>query len=74
MVVALFKVVGLLLLVGRASLAKVVYTNLTGDFVLGGLFPVHRRGSGGQSCGEIQVSLDADWLLNKAPVVLEEQL
>ncbi|XP_076662884.1 metabotropic glutamate receptor 6 isoform X2 [Andrena cerasifolii] len=31
------------------------YANVTGDIVLGGLFPIHRRGSGGESCGEIQV-------------------
>nr|XP_012154122.1 PREDICTED: metabotropic glutamate receptor-like isoform X3 [Megachile rotundata] len=31
------------------------YANVTGDFLLGGLFPVHRKGIGGQSCGEIQI-------------------
>ncbi|XP_076239392.1 metabotropic glutamate receptor 4 [Calliopsis andreniformis] len=30
------------------------YANVTGDVVLGGLFPIHRKGSGGESCGEIQ--------------------
>ncbi|XP_015430249.1 PREDICTED: metabotropic glutamate receptor-like [Dufourea novaeangliae] len=35
---------------GRAT-----YVNVTGDVILGGLFPVHRRGSGGGSCGEIQI-------------------
>ncbi|XP_076640477.1 metabotropic glutamate receptor 6 [Colletes latitarsis] len=31
------------------------YANVTGDIVLGGLFPIHRRGSDGGSCGEIQL-------------------
>ncbi|CAK9832016.1 Metabotropic glutamate receptor [Anthophora retusa] len=33
---------------------RVSYANVTGDLVLGGLFPIHRRGNGGESCGEIQ--------------------
>ncbi|XP_034186753.2 metabotropic glutamate receptor 6 isoform X3 [Osmia lignaria lignaria] len=32
----------------------IAYANVTGDFLLGGLFPIHRRGTGGESCGEIQ--------------------
>ncbi|XP_053971463.1 metabotropic glutamate receptor 6-like isoform X2 [Hylaeus volcanicus] len=37
---------------GRVAVA---YANVTGDIVLGGLFPIHRRGNGGESCGEIQI-------------------
>nr|XP_033338555.1 metabotropic glutamate receptor 6-like isoform X1 [Megalopta genalis] len=33
----------------------VAYANITGHVILGGLFPVHRKGSGGNSCGEIQI-------------------
>jgi len=32
------------------------YVNITGDFVLGALFPIHSRGSDSGICGEIQVS------------------
>ncbi|XP_011307133.1 metabotropic glutamate receptor 3 isoform X1 [Fopius arisanus] len=31
-----------------------LYVNISGDITLGGLFPVHRKGSGGQRCGKIQ--------------------
>ncbi|XP_076278520.1 metabotropic glutamate receptor 6 [Lasioglossum baleicum] len=34
---------------------RVIFANVTGNVVLGGLFPVHRKGSGGESCGEIQI-------------------
>ncbi|CAL7952540.1 unnamed protein product [Xylocopa violacea] len=33
---------------------RVTYANVTGDLLLGGLFPIHRKGSGGESCGDIQ--------------------
>ncbi|XP_017764397.1 PREDICTED: metabotropic glutamate receptor 6-like [Eufriesea mexicana] len=36
------------------SVRSVSYANVTGDLLLGGLFPIHRKGSGGKSCGEIQ--------------------
>ncbi|XP_076754284.1 metabotropic glutamate receptor 6 [Xylocopa sonorina] len=38
----------------RTSDGRVRYANVTGDLLLGGLFPIHRKGSDGQSCGEIQ--------------------
>ncbi|KOC68808.1 Metabotropic glutamate receptor [Habropoda laboriosa] len=38
----------------RTSDGRVWYANVTGDLVLGGLFPIHRKGNGGESCGEIQ--------------------
>lgn len=31
------------------------YVDYPGDFILGALFPIHRRGSGNDVCGEIQV-------------------
>ncbi|XP_076643046.1 LOW QUALITY PROTEIN: metabotropic glutamate receptor 6 [Halictus rubicundus] len=34
---------------------RVVFVNMTGNVVLGGLFPVHRKGSEGENCGEIQI-------------------
>ncbi|XP_020721541.2 metabotropic glutamate receptor 6 [Bombus terrestris] len=33
---------------------RVRYANVTGELLLGGLFPVHRKGNNGKSCGEIQ--------------------
>lgn len=45
-----------------ADRKQVTYVNVTGDIVLGGLFPIHRRGSGGESCGEIQVRYARDSL------------
>ncbi|XP_076162365.1 metabotropic glutamate receptor 4 [Ptiloglossa arizonensis] len=41
---------------GTSAMAttSTIYANVTGDIVLGGLFPVHRRGNDGESCGEIQ--------------------
>ncbi|XP_043249724.1 metabotropic glutamate receptor 4-like [Colletes gigas] len=50
--------VGFLILCERATSkgsAMYAYANVTGDIVLGGLFPIHRRGSDGSSCGEIQL-------------------
>lgn len=35
---------------------RVLYANVTGDLVLGGLFPVHRKGNNGENCGGIQVN------------------
>lgn len=35
---------------------RVLYANVTGDLVLGGLFPVHRKGINGENCGAIQVN------------------
>lgn len=32
-----------------------LYVNVTGDITLGALFPVHRKGINGESCGKIQV-------------------
>ena len=40
----------------NTSHGDVWYANVTGDLLLGGLFPVHRKGNDGNSCGEIQVS------------------
>ncbi|XP_063988055.1 metabotropic glutamate receptor 6-like [Diachasmimorpha longicaudata] len=45
----------LILLAAGVTLAHVKsYVNVTGDITLGGLFPVHRKGINGQSCGKIQ--------------------
>ncbi|CAG7720223.1 unnamed protein product, partial [Allacma fusca] len=33
---------------------KKLYVNYTGDFILGALFPIHRRGSGSDICDKIQ--------------------
>lgn len=35
---------------------SVLYANVTGDLLLGGLFPVHRKGNKGENCGAIQVN------------------
>lgn len=35
---------------------RVLYANVTGDLMLGGLFPVHRKGINGENCGAIQVN------------------
>jgi hypothetical protein len=45
---------GLLTAPSRASRK---YLNYTGDIMLGALFPIHHKGSGGADCGKIQVSL-----------------
>lgn len=37
--------------------AAKLYVNVSGDITLGALFPVHKKGSDGKSCGNIQVSL-----------------
>lgn len=29
--------------------------NVSGDFILGAIFPIHQRGTGFEACGEIQV-------------------
>ena len=46
-----------------------IYVNVSGDIVLGALFPVHRQGINGQNCGQIQVSyiiiLKTAYSLNK---------
>ncbi|KAG9427873.1 metabotropic glutamate receptor 2 isoform X1 [Apis mellifera carnica] len=34
---------------------SVLYANVTGDLLLGGLFPVHRKGNEGENCGAIQM-------------------
>jgi hypothetical protein len=34
------------------------FLNYTGDIMLGALFPIHHKGSGGAECGKIQVSFD----------------
>jgi hypothetical protein len=34
------------------------FLNYTGDIMLGALFPIHHKGSGGADCGKIQVSFD----------------
>jgi hypothetical protein len=34
------------------------FLNYTGDIMLGALFPIHHKGSGGTECGKIQVSFD----------------
>lgn len=45
------------LLIVLTSIADAkVYVNISGDIVLGALFPVHRKGFLGQNCGKIQVS------------------
>lgn len=35
---------------------RVLYANVTGDLMLGGLFPVHRKGNNSENCGGIQVN------------------
>lgn len=40
------------------------YANVTGELLLGGLFPVHRKGNNGKSCGEIQVRYEGE---NRGP-------
>lgn len=47
---------------GTSAMAttSTIYANVTGDIVLGGLFPVHRRGNDGESCGEIQASRESE--------------
>ncbi|XP_023290686.1 metabotropic glutamate receptor 3 [Orussus abietinus] len=45
-----------LLFVTLCSLANAgMYLNITGDIMLGALFPVHKKGSNGESCGKIQL-------------------
>lgn len=39
---------------------RVRYANVTGELLLGGLFPVHRKGNNGKSCGEIQVRYEGE--------------
>jgi hypothetical protein len=34
------------------------FLNYTGDIMLGALFPIHHKGSGGAECGKIQVRLN----------------
>lgn len=46
--------VTLLVLLAAATDAR--YLNVSGDITLGALFPVHKKGSDGNDCGQIQVS------------------
>lgn len=43
-------------LLAALSNASPKYLNYTGDIMLGALFPIHHKGSGGAECGKIQVS------------------
>ncbi|XP_014203479.1 metabotropic glutamate receptor 6-like [Copidosoma floridanum] len=45
-----------LLIVTSFSTAEAsLFANVTGDIILGGLFPIHRKGSGSKPCGKIQM-------------------
>ena len=43
-----------MLTISYFPLKKCDYLNYSGDIMLGGLFPIHKRGEGGKACGGIQ--------------------
>ena len=43
-----------LFFISNFSLKRCDYLNYSGDIMLGGLFPIHKRGEGGAACGSIQ--------------------
>lgn len=47
----------LLIATGAGLVDGKLYVNVTGDITLGALFPIHRKGSNGESCGKIQVKI-----------------